>query len=272
MVAPAPTTPLPTLSKPDRLRLTLYFATGQSTEALALELLQIQRQQSEHLAGKAESSSLSQALIIEGTALAPILSDSSSDSASLRRSVTSSLPDSYDLASWTLSPEIAPHIAYHRAESLERRKQSALQELDTLLATSDSPIERRRAATTMLRMLTRSNSPALRSGGDRPGGREPDPQRPHSSPPSPAHGRGGGSARAAGGEGSVSTASPPADELDSAPHSVTASSSHPHPSVPFVVSSPHLRSFASSAAASDLGSSGPSVASSPSVVPPYDTS
>jgi len=199
MVAQAPTTPLPTLSRPDKLRLTLYFSLGQSVEALALELQDIHRDHQARLkTNNPEPATFQEALTTENTALASYHSglgtrDSALLSASPCHPLTPSPthlpppPDAYDLAAWTLSDPIAPHIAYRRAEHLEQRKQRAFQELDTILAdAASSPIEKRRAATTMLRMLATQLSR----------NRVP-------SPASPAPG--GRGARAAGGEGSVST-------------------------------------------------------------------
>ncbi len=79
MVAPATTTPLPALSKADKLRLTLYFSLGQSVEALALELLDIHRDQQARVKNNnPEPATFHEALPTENTALAPILSNQNS--------------------------------------------------------------------------------------------------------------------------------------------------------------------------------------------------
>jgi len=236
MVVAAPTTPLPALSKGDKLRLTLYFSLGQSVEALALELLDIHRGHQSHLANPTQPPApFSEALTTENTALAPILSSPSSSALSTQSSAP---PDSYDLAAWTLSDPIAPHIAYRRAEHLEQRKQRALAELDTILAdAASSPIEKRRAATTMLRMLQNPEHP------------RPHHQRNRSSHPPPS----GGGAALRGGGGSVSTPSTHSPSTNSNPASPLAHDAGC--STP----SPHLRSSASSTSASPLSTPNPSL-------------
>ncbi len=214
MVAQAATTPLPQLSKPDKLRLTLYFAGGQSTEALAQTLLELHQN---HQAANPTNprAPIPQPLITENTALAPILSSNSGPGTR-----DSALPDAYDLAAWTLSPEISPHIAYRRAELAERRKQTALAELDTILATSTNPIEKSRAATTMLRMLQNPRT-AVRGFSDPPSPAAPPPAPPPPPVSVPGCERAAAVRRDRGGEGSVSasaTRAPSSSKEHAEPH------------------------------------------------------
>ncbi len=177
MVALATQPQLPALSAEDKHLLRRYFALGQSVESLAAELASLSTQSS-----------------------APS---------------TSSL-DEFDLAAWTLSDPIAPHIAYRRAETQRARQERSLQTLETVLD-AESPIERRRAATTILRTYANQL------------------QRNRAAPPaSPAAGTGGGrGARAAGGEGSVSTPSTDSSSFSRAhPIAALSNSASPHLPIP----------------------------------------
>ncbi len=228
MVAQAPTTPLPTLSRPDKLRLTLYFSLGQSVEALALELLDIHRDHQSRLkTNNSEPATFLEALTTENTALASFHSGLGTRDSALSSPPDSALgtrhsalpPDAYDLAAWTLSDPIAPHIAYRRSEHLEQRKQRALQELDTILAdAASSPVEKRRAATTMLRMLATQLT------------------RNRAAPPSPAP---GGRAVLRGGEGSVSTPPTHSPSRETLPTSRITHDPDSSSSGPSAASSPH---------------------------------
>jgi len=276
MVATATTTPLPALSRADKLRLTLYFSLGQSVEALALELHDIHRDHQSRLqSSNPTPATFHEALTTENTALShsglgtrdSALSPSPHSALGTQHSVLPP-PDAYDLATWTLHASIAPHIAYRRAEHLEHRKQRALAELDAILSNSDSPIEKRRAATTMLRMLStqlyRSRTsdaspppssppgggPALRGGGgsvSTSSTHAPSSSRAPSSPPAneadtpPSPAAGGRGARAAGGEGSVPTSathSPSRDTAPTTPVTAKCDASSPHPVTAPISNSP----------------------------------
>ncbi len=173
MVAHATTSPLPLLSPEDKRLLRIYFRVGQSIQALADELISLDA-----------------------------INRSSTDSP--QPIPHSPLPDEFDLATWATSETIAPHINYRKQELADARREEALKELTSLVKHSDDALERRRAATTLLRMLS---TQLLRTK------RDPSPPPPLGTPPlrgsfpsSPAAGTGGGrGARAAGGEGSVPT-------------------------------------------------------------------
>lgn len=56
-----------------------------------------------------------------------------------------------DLHLWADSPEIAPLIHLHRRNTAAARREKALAALESVLQTSDDPIERRRVACALLR-------------------------------------------------------------------------------------------------------------------------
>ncbi len=58
-----------------------------------------------------------------------------------------------DLYRWSTSESIAPWLAYHKSQVFDSRKTSALNHLTDLADNTQDPIERRRAATTILRAL-----------------------------------------------------------------------------------------------------------------------
>ena len=124
MVAHATTSPLPQLSPEDKRLLRIYFRVGQSIQALADELISIQAL---HRADSPHSS---------------------------LPTPHSPPPDEFDLATWATSDHIAPHIAYRKQELVDARREEALKELTTLVKHSGDALERRRAATTLLRMLS----------------------------------------------------------------------------------------------------------------------
>ncbi len=192
MVAHATTSPLPLLSPEDKRLLRIYFRVGQSIQALADELISLDA-----------------------------INRSSPDSP--LPIPHSPLPDEFDLATWATSDQIAPHIAYRKQELADARREEALKELTSLVKHSGDALERRRAATNLLRMLstqlTRNRAP---------------------SPASPAAGTGGGrGARAAGGEGSVTTSATHSPSRETPATSRITHDSSPPPSASSAASSPH---------------------------------
>jgi len=84
-----------------------------------------------------------------------------------------------DLLAWTSRPDIAAYIAHNRATRYHLLTMAALAALETIVHTSDSPIERRRAAATIIRA---ANPPASKPRPDRPENPRISPQDPTNGP------------------------------------------------------------------------------------------
>jgi hypothetical protein len=145
VVATATNSALPTLPREDRQRLTLFFQCGENLATLADKLNAAQN------SGPKDSG--------------PSPSQHSAPS------TQHSDIDEFELQSWSTQPDIAAHIAHRRAEAAYRARKNALEELERILKETDNLIERRRAASAILRTLNRAGAPTGRSSSptlDRP--------------------------------------------------------------------------------------------------------
>jgi hypothetical protein len=98
-------------------------------------------------------------------------------------------PDLLSLLEWSSRPDIATWLAYYHQTQDHHSRRLAITRLESLIKTSDSQVEQRRAATTLLRALdhkwpTRSAVNPDRQGGAR-NGLAPSPPRRAPIPPSP---------------------------------------------------------------------------------------
>jgi hypothetical protein len=154
VVATATSSPLPTLAREDRQRLTLFFKHGEDFALLADKL-------AEQL-NAAEPSSPS-----DPSSPRPRVSACASPPQHSALSPQHSALDEFSLQTWASQPEIAAHIACRRAEADYRARKNAITFLEEVLRSTDNLIEKRRAASTILRILSRSDAPSGR-GPNRP--------------------------------------------------------------------------------------------------------
>jgi hypothetical protein len=149
VVATATTSPLPNLSREDRQRLTLFFKHGEDFAQLADKL-------AEQLNAAAPGPS--------DPLLRVLASGSPQHSAPSTQHSPSDL-DEFSLQTWASQPEIAAHIACRRAEADYRARKNAITFLEEVLRSTDNLIEKRRAATAILRILSRAGAPPIRPSG-----------------------------------------------------------------------------------------------------------
>ena len=156
VVGPAPNSALPTLPREDRQRLILFFKCDEDLARLAAEL------DSNAMAAAPAASSAQ----FPSSTLPHLHSSSASDPLRpLRSNPVSDPPDEFELQSWSTRPEIAAHIAHRRQETCHRSRKNAIENLEEVLKATADLIEKRRAASAILRTLNRTGAP---SGRDRP--------------------------------------------------------------------------------------------------------
>jgi hypothetical protein len=152
VVATATSSPLPTLAREDRQRLTLFFKHGEDFALLADKL-------AEQL-NTAEPSSPS-----DPSSPRPRVSACVSPPQHSALSPQRSALDEFSLQTWASQPDIAAHIACRRAEADYRARKNAITFLEEVLRSTDNLIEKRRAATAILRILSRAGAPPIRPSG-----------------------------------------------------------------------------------------------------------
>jgi hypothetical protein len=150
MVA-APTSPLPDLPREDRRRLSLFFSCNEDLAALAAAL-------NKELPPPPPPTALPQS-----SAPTP---DSQLPPQHSAPSTQHSPPDldEFTLQSWSTRPDISAHIDYRRREAEYRARKTALHFLEEVLRATNDLIEKRRAASAILRTLNRAGAPIGRTG------------------------------------------------------------------------------------------------------------
>jgi hypothetical protein len=159
-MAAAPTTPLPDLPREDRRRLSLFFSCNEDLAALAAALIkELPPPPSPPIALPQSPTPFSDSGLPSSQSSAP----------STQHSPPPDL-DEFTLQSWLSRPDIAAHIDYRRQEADHRTRQRAISALEDVCRLTKDLIEKRRAASTILRILARTGAPTGRSGGPKVGG------------------------------------------------------------------------------------------------------
>jgi len=134
----------------------------------------------------------------------------------------------FALTEWACREDIKPWIDIHANQQRESEQREMIALLKEIARNSENQVERRRAASTILRTLSSPSSPSLREGA---GGRERRTSRSSqpkckTDPPSSPTGGGG---RAAAGGGSVSTLSTEPPGAAAHPSAESATTDKPQP-------------------------------------------
>jgi hypothetical protein len=140
-MAAAPTTPLPDLPREDRRRLSLFFSCNEDLAALAAALIK------EHPTPPPPTALPQSSTPTPDSQLPPQHS-----APSTQHSTPPDL-DEFTLQSWLSRPDIAAHIDYRRQEADHRTRQRAISALEDVCRRTKDLIEKRRAASTILRIL-----------------------------------------------------------------------------------------------------------------------